>query len=965
MIKYLEKLLFQKTEGTQSEILYAQWNYDKKILQSTLSAVVNLFPHYSLHDESHSITIINNIVRILGLENIEKLSAIDIWLILEASYSHDIGMVVSGVELSKAISSKDFLDLFRQIKQNPKDSLYDFAAHFKIEDDKIMYNQNELNLDFHDGIKFILAEYFRRKHADRSKSIINDPDNELMLRSPRVLIPNRIFKMLGNICSSHTKNFEDVMNLPLSEVGIDIENAHPRFISCLLRIGDLLDLDNNRFSEVMLRTLGKIPLDSLQHKAKHLSIESFRVDTETIEVKAKCEDYEIAKITQHWFNYLNTEISHQMSNWNKIVPSKEMGFLPTVGALQVELVNYEYIDGKNIPKFSLDTDRALELLQGTGIYEGPYVAIREILQNAVDATLLRIWLEYNENLSLDLPDSLTKDILENYFISIEIKEKEVIGDVKFWEFNITDNGIGFSRNDLTFLMKTGSSQKNIKRSNLIDKIPMWLRPSGNFGIGFQSIFMLTEEVIIETKSFFTEEYEIFTLNGPNTKKDGSILIQKRQSNHKRKPGTKLSFINKINAIPKGYSVTLNNGNAHRIASNFDPFSKESLDVEFGKIFDEVIDFSKKSYIPINLSVNGQNVELNNYSNKFSFYDIESALGLNIDLNHRNGYEASIITYYKNQKAESFLFTKFLNFELNIHKDVASVVLYLSRNKLKPEYNKILRSQFFSASFRVIIKNFYKFYEGDKVKCDKFKDMASMYLNYYYDIDNSLKLFNIGEFNQWEKILIKLVDSEIEMKNLLNIVEEVSLIYDNKNEPRGIDKLILTDEKLKIIINDRINEGKIYFLLHKVHQKLKYFRIVNISGNREILFSNTQGDPIDSATFEIIFNSIKSSRHTARCIIPCLEKYKFLCIKNDSFKEYVDEYNFDENIDIVYPKMLSPYVSVSINIYNSVLEERLNDKIYNWVFENRFDSETTITDIKEAYSNFINDFEDIINNINVS
>ena len=30
-------------------------------------------PHYSLHDETHSITIINNIVRILGVENIDKL----------------------------------------------------------------------------------------------------------------------------------------------------------------------------------------------------------------------------------------------------------------------------------------------------------------------------------------------------------------------------------------------------------------------------------------------------------------------------------------------------------------------------------------------------------------------------------------------------------------------------------------------------------------------------------------------------------------------------------------------------------------------------------------------------------------------------------------------------------------------------------------------------------------------------
>lgn len=105
MIKHLENILFEKTKGTQSEILYAQWNYDKKIIPTALSTISTLFPHYSLHDESHSITIINNIVRILGKNNIEKLSSIDIWLLLEASYKHDIGMIAEAEELKEILVS--------------------------------------------------------------------------------------------------------------------------------------------------------------------------------------------------------------------------------------------------------------------------------------------------------------------------------------------------------------------------------------------------------------------------------------------------------------------------------------------------------------------------------------------------------------------------------------------------------------------------------------------------------------------------------------------------------------------------------------------------------------------------------------------------------------------------------------------------------------------------------------------
>ena len=60
-MKFIEELLYEKTKDTKSEILFTQWSYDKKIIPKALTSIANLFPHYSLHDESHSITIINNI----------------------------------------------------------------------------------------------------------------------------------------------------------------------------------------------------------------------------------------------------------------------------------------------------------------------------------------------------------------------------------------------------------------------------------------------------------------------------------------------------------------------------------------------------------------------------------------------------------------------------------------------------------------------------------------------------------------------------------------------------------------------------------------------------------------------------------------------------------------------------------------------------------------------------------------
>ena len=54
-------------------------------------------------------------------------------------------------------------------------------------------------------------------------------------------------------------------------------------------------------------------------------------------------------------------------------------------------------------KFKVDTDKALGLLQGAGLYDGAYQCIREILQNAVDATLIRIWLEYKDAKDFSTP----------------------------------------------------------------------------------------------------------------------------------------------------------------------------------------------------------------------------------------------------------------------------------------------------------------------------------------------------------------------------------------------------------------------------------------------------------------------------------------------------------------------------------------------------------------------------------
>ncbi|GAB3244100.1 hypothetical protein GCM10027346_41470 [Hymenobacter seoulensis] len=946
MVQYLEELLHSKTKDSPSSILFAQWSYDKKVVPSALQAVSNLFPHYSLHDESHSVTIINNIVRILGKDNLSKLSAIDIWFILEAAYWHDLGMVVSGEQLVKAINSPEFIQFVVELINDKKHGLHDFAIKFEIVDGKLKSKDSAYNLELNDSIKFILAEFFRWRHADRSQDIINNPLQEIHIVSPRGVIPKRIIKILGRICSCHTKDFIEVMKLPFCEVGIDIEDAHPRFIACLLRIGDLLDLDNNRFSEVMLRTLTRIPVDTLNHKAKHLSIEAFRVDREKIEITANCEDYDTANITQHWFNYLNSEISSQMINWNKIVPSKDLGYLPTIGSLKVELKNYDLIDGKHKPQFSVDTDKALALLQGAGIYDGAYQSLREILQNAVDSTLIRVWLEHNDD--LDLASPLSSDfskIANNYTIQVGINKGEIEEGMISWNIKIQDKGTGISKNDLKFLMNTGSSSKNYDRKGIIDKMPVWMKPSGTFGIGFQSIFMVTDEVTIETKSFFDEQFQVIELNSPNSKKDGGILIKKDKSNHATKPGVIMKFTHKTKAIPDRYAVSFDHLNATNVVHNFDPFRHDSMDVEVAKMIDEIINFSRKSYFPVKLNFDNNNIDIKSDWENFEYYDDTTHLGMNIFIADPNRV-ASLISYYKSQKVENNLRNEFdfLRFEVNIHKDVASEVLTLNRNKIRDEYNKVLLNDILNTSFKILTSNF------SSIASDEGKAIiASMFLNYYAN-DSLYKQYEIHKYQNWKNYKLILEEGEFALGDMMSMVNTVKLIYFTSEESKK-GYMSYVDNCLSIY--GSVNHASDYctkFIINKVSREfMGSQRIFNDeNGRSQIIFFRDTDEMgfVDLAGLMLILKS--ENFHGSRAAIPCPNEFYNLRIKQDAHIHYLGRHVPDHNFTVRYHKMISPFILTQKRKSASVYEVSLNEKLYDWVYENRFDVNIAKDDIKKAY-----------------
>lgn len=593
--------------------LFSQWDFDRKLIPKALQTVGNLFPHYSRHDESHSRQILINIERLLG-NNIALLTATDIWLLLEAAYWHDIGMVVPQRDLEEALSDPEFDGFLQAFVSQPHHELHAIASALKAKSGSFKIFFNEAPLDAVTRFRELMAEWFRRKHPARAENIVNTPHSSVGLSSPRTeLIPTRLFSVLGRICSMHGASFEALVGpdgLSFREAGMGRDDCHPRFVACLLRLGDLLDLDDNRFCPVMQGIAGKDrPALSKAHEDKHAAIRHLRIDQERISIEAECKTVDGYLEAFRWFGWLKEEMQAQMSRWRDIVPNRELGLLPMLGPVSVRLAgNLKILKNGERPAFTLDTQKAIELLQGNNLYDSEYACIRELLQNSVDATLLKIWMTHRakfEDGSWNSPhEKAVKELLKNEPIQVSLIESEGsvtdAGKMSCWTLMIRDNGTGIHLDDLQHMLQIGGSHRNKARRREIDAMPEWMKPSGVFGIGFQSIFMLCDQVSLKTKNLITNDILEVTMYSPTGSREGLVVIQLLEPDVSEPTGTtiKINFEREKFATTWSLPFSDDGSISFKVANSLDPVLDESFPFTVAKLADHVREFSENSMVRI-------------------------------------------------------------------------------------------------------------------------------------------------------------------------------------------------------------------------------------------------------------------------------------------------------------------------------------------------------------------------------
>lgn len=213
-----------------------------------------------------------------------------------------------------------------------------------------------------------------------------------------------------------------------------------------------------------------------------------------------------------------------ITHWKDIAPENLKGCLMGLPVLKVFHKKDEFKNdfGKD---FQLDKDKLLRLFTGNNLYESNLDFIRELVQNAMDANRIQLYYElkleikrkfYLKDQDMELekikPIDLTKEAYDNFPIDITISEcKGADGKIDRSRFmlQISDEGIGVDEEGVNAVAHIGQGWR--ERSNyteIINEMRQWLRPTGGFGIGVQSAFLVTDEVVMLTKAAYRDAFRI-------------------------------------------------------------------------------------------------------------------------------------------------------------------------------------------------------------------------------------------------------------------------------------------------------------------------------------------------------------------------------------------------------------------------------------------------------------------------
>lgn len=454
-------------------------------LSSLIGRTDDIFLSYSKHDISHINKMLEYLDWIIPPSTRDILTSAD-WLLITLSiYFHDLGMLITQDEYDNRYDNLEFRTFIEEIK-NGKSS--DFHARTK--------KMNEKEKD-----KFFFEEFIRKKHPIRIRKWINgsyknDQSDELkkigkIIEDTISELPSRFKTHLATVCASHHK--EDLSNkekYPLYQSYTSNEDqatANVQYAALILRSVDLLHVTKDRTPSVMYKLINFTDPKSVEEWDKQSG--TFSVDhkkrkfdpddknTHIIQISADFDKEEPFFSLSEYIAYANKQIK-KTQRWaeeaKSDVNAKKYWFpwKKIEGDLRVQADKPEKL------KFEFNRGSLLDLLVGHAIYNDPRVALRELMQNSIDAVRFQTFKDKKNNIQSNQSEILVK------------------WNPKSRSLTITDNGTGMDRYTIqNHLMSVGSSYYSTSKFSTLYSD---FNPISRFGIGILTCFMVSDDIEIFT-----------------------------------------------------------------------------------------------------------------------------------------------------------------------------------------------------------------------------------------------------------------------------------------------------------------------------------------------------------------------------------------------------------------------------------------------------------------------------------
>lgn len=360
-----------------------------------------------------------------------------------------------------------------------------------------------------------------------------------------------------------------------------------------------MDADNSRFEPTAELVTGELPQDSAAHKGKHEATIHLLITPEQIEYRADCPNHAVYRETRVFLDWLESELTFAAINWLNLIPKELGGTAPRLTKKELLLNGKPDIENTSDLRFGISQEKAFEIIEGSGTYNDKMIFLRELIQNAEDASKIQLWRDLQKRPDLYLADNADKNDLshlqpydikseafDSYKITVDMRQEH---DEKF-RIRIIDRGTGMSVDTVKQMCRVGTSYHQDKaRRREIEAMPAWLRPTAGFGIGLQSVFLVAPVFTIYSR---TEESAI-KVTVESRKKEGYVQIEKGEFWEKQ--GTCVEVILDKEQIPDANDSLFNN-------DFFDVnYSDKTLNLKYEKIFRTVESHENSAFFPIELT----------------------------------------------------------------------------------------------------------------------------------------------------------------------------------------------------------------------------------------------------------------------------------------------------------------------------------------------------------------------------